>query len=39
MLKKKGKYVDNRDWKKTNEKYVMIGYFYFKDDKKIKRDS
>ena len=26
---KKRKYVDNRDWKETNEKYVMIGYFYF----------
>lgn len=26
---KKRKYVDNRDWKKTNEKYVMVGYFYF----------
>ena len=26
---KKRKYIDNRDWQKTNEKYVMIGYFYF----------
>lgn len=26
---KKRKYTDKRDWKKTNEKYVMIGYFYF----------
>lgn len=26
---KKRKFVDNRDWKKTNEKYVQIGYFYF----------
>lgn len=26
---KKRKYIDNRDWRKTNEKYVQIGYFYF----------
>src|SRR3989344_5796695 len=26
---KKSKYEDKRDWKETNEKYVMIGYFYF----------
>lgn len=26
---KKRKFVDKRDWKKTNEKYVMVGYFYF----------
>ena len=28
----KKKYEDNRDWKKTNEKYVMLGYFYFNPD-------
>lgn len=26
---KKSKFVDKRDWKLTNEKYVMRGYFYF----------
>ena len=26
---KKSKYLDKRDWKETNEKYVQIGYFYF----------
>jgi hypothetical protein len=26
---KKGKYKDNRNWKEVNEKYVMVGYFYF----------
>ena len=26
---KKRKYIDKRNWKKTNEKYVMRGYFYF----------
>lgn len=32
MVKKKRygkKYVDKRDWKETNQKYIMIGYFYF----------
>lgn len=29
MEKKKSKYTDKRDWKKTNEKYVLTGYFYF----------
>ena len=24
---KKSKYVDNRNWKETNEKYVKIGEF------------
>ena len=23
------KHIDNRNWKETNEKYVMRGYFYF----------
>ncbi len=26
---KKRKYLDKRNWKETNEKYVQIGYFYF----------
>ena len=26
---KKKRYEDNRNWKETNEKYVMGGYFYF----------
>lgn len=26
---KERKYTDNRNWKETNEKYVLIGYFYF----------
>ncbi len=26
---KKRKFIDNRNWKETNEKYVMKGYFYF----------
>ncbi len=26
---KKRKYVDNRNWKETNERYVQIGYFFF----------
>jgi len=26
---KKRKYVDKRNWKETNEKYIQIGYFYF----------
>ncbi len=26
---KKRKFIDTRDWKKTNEKYIMRGYFYF----------
>ncbi len=29
MNRKKRKYVDNRDWRETNENYVMTGYFYF----------
>ena len=28
-MSKKKRYIDNRDWKETNEKYVMRGYFYF----------
>ena len=23
------KYVDKRNWKETNQKYIMMGYFYF----------
>ena len=26
---KKRKYIDKRDWKETNERYVKVGYFYF----------
>lgn len=26
---KKKEYIDKRDWKETNERYVMVGYFYF----------
>jgi hypothetical protein len=26
---KKRKYEDNRNWKEVNERYVMVGYFYF----------
>ncbi len=26
---KNKKYKDKRDWKETNEKYVIRGYFYF----------
>ena len=26
---KKSKYLDKRNWKETNEKYIQIGYFYF----------
>jgi len=29
MVKKKRKYIDNRDWKETNEEYILKGYFYF----------
>lgn len=29
MLNKKRKFEDKRNWKETNEKYVMRGYFYF----------
>ena len=25
----KERFIDKRDWKKTNEKYIMRGYFYF----------
>lgn len=28
-MSKKKRYIDNRNWKETNEKYVMRGYFYF----------
>ena len=26
---KKKKYIDKRNWKETNERYVKVGYFYF----------
>lgn len=26
---KKSKYIDSRNWKETNKKYIMQGYFYF----------
>lgn len=29
MIKKRREFVDKRDWKETNEKYIMRGYFYF----------
>ena len=29
---KKRNFVDNRNWKETNEMYVMRGYFYFKPE-------
>jgi len=29
ITEKKREYIDNRNWKETNEKYVMRGYFYF----------
>ena len=28
-MKERSNYKDNRDWEKTNEKYVLRGYFYF----------
>jgi len=32
MTNKNRKYMDKRNWKETNEKYVKIGYFYFKPE-------
>lgn len=29
MANKRRKYIDNRNWRETNEKYVLRGYFYF----------
>ena len=28
-MKKRKKYIDKRNWKETNKKYVQVGYFYF----------